>query len=113
MSGLWVLADLTPESRTTLLEALVILMVLVVAGGFGIMLIRRRLNADDESEASAGFSLAELKEMRDRGEITSEEYETTKRRVIDKVKANLAAAENKGKGTGGFPVIPPEKEEPS
>src|ERR1700743_2173824 len=113
MSGLSVLADLTPESRTTLLEALVILMVLVVAGGIGIMLIRRRLNADEEAEASAGFSLAELREMRNRGEITSEEYEINKQRVIDKVKSNLAARENKGKGTGGFPVIPPEKEEPS
>ncbi|HUO08515.1 MAG TPA: SHOCT domain-containing protein [Phycisphaerae bacterium] len=107
------LADLTPENRTTLLEALAILLVLVVVGGFGIMMIRRRLNANDEPEASAGFSLAELREMRDRGEITSEEYEITKRRVIDKVKSNLASREKKAKGSGGFPAIPPEKEEPS
>jgi hypothetical protein len=97
MSGLWMLADLTPESRNKLLVALSIMMVLVVVGGFGILLIRRRLNAPEDSDASAsvGFSLSELREMRDRGEITPEEYEITRARVIDKVKSSLAGPRKK------------------
>ena len=33
-----------------------------------------------------GFSLSDLRDMRDRGEITPEEYEQTRARVIAKVK---------------------------
>ncbi|MGN6367367.1 MAG: SHOCT domain-containing protein [Phycisphaerae bacterium] len=111
MRALWIVADLTPQGRTSLLTALAILMVIVVVGGAGILLIRRRLNAPDEPEAGVGFSLSELRAMRDRGELTAEEFETAKSRTIERVKANLAAAE-KRKLTGGFPVTPPDEQPP-
>jgi hypothetical protein len=108
MSFLFTLADLTPENRDKMLLALGILMVLVVVGGFGILMIRRRLNAQDDpaSSESVGFSLSDLRAMRDRGEITPEEYEITKARVIDKVKSGLAAKEKKQKSAGDFPMPP-------
>ncbi len=65
----------------------VILILLIVVGGAVIMMIRRRLrDAAANAGADAGFSLSDLRAMRDRGEITSDEYEQTRARVIAKVK---------------------------
>jgi hypothetical protein len=115
MSLLCTLADLTPDNRNKLLIALAILMALVIVGGFGILLIRRRLNNEEDADASAsvGFSLSELRAMRDRGELTAEEYEITKARVIDKVKSSLAGPQKKQKPTGGFPLTPPDEQPPA
>ena len=64
-----------------------LLIVLIIIGGTVIMIIRRRLrDAAANSAADAGFSLSDLRAMRDRGEITPEEYEQTRARVIAKVK---------------------------
>ena len=108
------LADLSPEARNQVLIALAIMMVLVMVGGFGILIFRRRLNAADDADGSAnvGFSLSDLREMRDRGEITAEEYEVTRMKVITKVKASLTSGPpgkisplppmgSKGDGTDG------------
>jgi hypothetical protein len=71
----------------------VVLMGVVIAGTLVILAIRRVLKRQDApAAADAGFSLSELRAMRDRGEITSEEYEQTRARVIAKVKANADAA---------------------
>jgi Short C-terminal domain len=64
-----------------------ILILLILIGGGIVMMIRRRLR--DEAPGSGtnpGFSLSDLRAMRDRGEITPEEYEQTRARVIAKVK---------------------------
>jgi len=51
-----------------------ILIVLIIIGGGVIMMIRRKLrDAAAGSGADAGFSLSDLRAMRDRGEITPEE----------------------------------------
>lgn len=96
---------LTVQQRNTLLVALGILLLIVIAGGVMLMVLRRRLTAAKAAENSAdgGFSLAELRKMRDRGEITPEEYERTRARVVTKVKASLGAAapgEEQGKAGG-------------
>ena len=58
--------------------------------GFGaIMFFRRKFMAATDADSVPGFSLAELREMRDRGEMTPEEYERTRARVIAKVKAKM------------------------
>jgi hypothetical protein len=68
-----------------------ILIALIVIGGGAIMFIRRRLrDAAANSGADAGFSLSDLRAMRDRGEITPEEYDLTRSRVIAKVKGKMA-----------------------
>jgi hypothetical protein len=77
----------------------IILIGVIVVGGAAIMLIRRKLrDSAASSSADTGFSLSDLRAMRDRGEITSEEYEQTRARVIAKVK--------------GKPVDPPRRETP-
>jgi hypothetical protein len=67
-----------------------ILIVVVVIGSVFIMILRRRMNAAHSSAQDAGFSLSDLRAMRDRGEITPEEYEQTRARVIAKVKSQAA-----------------------
>src|SRR4051794_15608027 len=58
--------------------------------GFGaIMFFRRKFMAAADADNVPGFSLAELREMRDRGEMTPEEYEQTRARGIAKVKAKM------------------------
>ena len=85
------LGELTPEQRVKALWALALLMVIVVIGGVALMVFRRHLTQADAADKSAnvGFSLAELRAMRDRGEITAEEYELTRARVVAKVKARI------------------------
>src|SRR5438128_619757 len=67
-----------------------LLMVAVVAG-FGVILLIRRYLRDPSAgqPADPGFSLSELRAMRDRGEITPEEYENTRARVIATVKRKM------------------------
>lgn len=70
------------------LVALVILLAVVLGGGLVIMLVRRKLYAPKGgSDTEGGFSLSELRAMRDRGDITPAEYEATRAHVIAKVKA--------------------------
>jgi len=97
-----VLAQLSPADQWKVLIALGIMMVLVVVGGFGILMFRRRLwgEEEDDNSSDVGFSLSDLREMRDRGEITPEEYEITRARVIAKVKSSLAGPPKKGGGKG-------------
>ena len=90
---MWMLAELTAEGRGKLLVTLGVLMVIVVVGFVGIMLIRRKWCAEDaSSEGDTGFSLASLRELRDRGEITREEYARASAKVVAKVKEVLEPA---------------------
>jgi hypothetical protein len=52
--------------------------------------------ADTSGSANTGFSLSDLREMVERGEMTKEEYERTRERIISKVRS--AANETKPKG---------------
>jgi hypothetical protein len=90
MNILFLLADgMPPGERETLLIWGGIIMAIVVVGFVGIMVLKRRLMSSGESHQAPGFSLSELREMRDRGEITPEEYARTRAHVIEKVKARL------------------------
>ncbi|MEE2906464.1 MAG: SHOCT domain-containing protein [Planctomycetota bacterium] len=60
------------------LEALMWLMLLlgaVLIGGFVILAIRRRYHAGKDEAISLSFNLATLRQMRDRGELTEEEFQ--------------------------------------
>jgi hypothetical protein len=102
-----ILADLSEKDRSSLLVWLGVLLGVVVVG-FGAILLLRRYLRDPAAggTGNVGFSLSELRAMRDRGEITSEEYERTRAMVIAKVKAAAARAEEQ---KGGAPEngVPP------
>lgn len=68
-----------------------ILIGVILVGSVVIMLLRRRINDPSATTSQdVGFSLSDLRDMRDRGEITPEEYEATRAKVIAKVKGQSA-----------------------
>jgi predicted nucleic acid-binding Zn ribbon protein len=80
-----------------------VLIALVIAGGVVVMLLRKRLLAKDDASADVGLFDA-LKQMRDRGEMTQEEYEAARRKVVEKTKAAMKASgstKSRGAGKGG------------
>jgi hypothetical protein len=111
MNAIQLIAELTPQARNQVLIALAIMMVLVMIGGCGILLFRRRLRqaVDADASGNVGFSLSDLREMRDRGEITSEEYEATRMKVIASVRNSLAV---KPPRKGSSPLPPPRPPTP-
>jgi hypothetical protein len=106
MSAWWIIADMTEKDRSTLLLWLGILLGSVIVG-FGLILVLRKMLKDPVSKETSdpGFSLSDLRDMRDRGEITPQEYEQTRALVIAKVKA--AAAREEEKRGGQMDGIPP------
>jgi hypothetical protein len=116
------LAQLT-ESQTRTVMVWGGAMILFCVAGFGaIMYLKKYMRTRGEARNDAGFSLSELKEMLYRGEITPEEYETTKAHVIAKVKGKLAGGGTVGRGKmperrlkaegGAPPAVPPESAPP-
>jgi hypothetical protein len=83
---------LSPQQRNAMLFWLGVLLVIVVIGFAVLMLFRRRLTEEQApSSQDVGFSLSDLRAMRDRGEITAEEYERTRAKVVANVKRMVDA----------------------
>ncbi|MCH2134338.1 MAG: SHOCT domain-containing protein [Phycisphaerales bacterium] len=53
---------------------LVILLAVVVGGALLIVFVRRRMNPEDGAAPRFSFNLETLREMRDKGELTEEEF---------------------------------------
>lgn len=70
---------------------LAILLAVVILGGAAILLIRNKFLSKDEDEQPAGFTLSDLRELRDSGEMSNEEYEAARAKMIAKVKQSLEA----------------------
>ncbi|GEM_PF-2995910 len=85
-------AETTDEAKTRAIIWLAIIMLMVLLGGGIILIMRSKLGAKEADRSSAhdvGFSLSDLRAMRDRGEITPEEYEVTRARIIAKIKGTV------------------------
>jgi hypothetical protein len=93
--------DLPPVAREGLLIWGGVIMAAAVVGCVAIMILKRRLMSPGEGEQVPGFSLSELREMRDRGEMTPEEYERTRARVIAKVKGKMVEGPKGKRGEKG------------
>ena len=59
-----------------------VLVVAVIAGFVLVAWAKRRLKADDRPAASAGFTLADLREMHRSGQITAEEFERARTKLV-------------------------------
>jgi len=68
-----------------------ILIALCLVGGTAILLLRRRLFQKENDDAVAGSLFEQLRAMRDRGEISPEEFEQTRQSMIRRVKEKSAA----------------------
>jgi hypothetical protein len=71
-----VLADFS-DAPSIIFRSLV-LIVLVVAGFYAIMRVRRWLKEEDEPDRGIGFSLSDFRELHRRGEMSTEEFEKLK-----------------------------------
>jgi hypothetical protein len=97
-----------------------VLAVLILLGGGVAIWLKKRM-AVNRDDSSAGFILADLRGMRDRGEISPEEFEIAKSRMIEGIKASATRDSEKSgdhtKPTPGSarplrqvaPTVPPRK----
>ena len=69
-----------------------VLLVATVVVGFGIRALRRRVFPEQEPPPDQLWTLEDLREMRDCGRLSEEEFETLRARVI----ARMAGAERDG-----------------
>lgn len=81
-----------------------ILVAVVVGAGVAIMAIRRRLLSKSGALEAAGSLLDSLRAMRDRGEMTDEEYEAARVAARDRMAERLTGRPP-GPGLGG--IAPP------
>ena len=86
MSMIRVLASSIEEAQSQTFYWSAVIMGVAVVGFVIIMIIKRIMKSRQPETHEAGFSLSDLRAMRDRGEITPEEYEQTRTNVIAKVK---------------------------
>ncbi len=95
----------SPDSTLKVLLFIGLLIVVATAGGLLVLWVRRRIlsrGADAESQASL---LDGLRAMRDRGELSPEEYERARRSVVDRVRAGLRDSVRNGlHGDGATPL---------
>jgi hypothetical protein len=61
------------------------LVVLALVGGVLMLWTRRMATGQGGPTETAGFGLDELQAMRDRGEITAEEHERARRRMVERL----------------------------
>ena len=69
-----------------------VLLVVALVVGLGIRALRRRVFPEEEAPPDQLWTLEDLREMRDRGKLSEEEFETLRARVI----ARMAGAERAG-----------------
>ena len=87
-----------------------ILAVFILLGG-GIAIWLRKRMAVNRDDSSAGFILADLRGMRDRREISPEEFESAKSRMIEGIRAS-ATRDPAESGAGMKPTSDPDRSNP-
>jgi flagellar biosynthesis/type III secretory pathway M-ring protein FliF/YscJ len=76
---------------------IVLLIILCIAGFVIIMSVKRRIfDESKEQDQSAATLMESLEHMRKSGEISQEEYEQTRRTVIEKTRAMLNEQDDQG-----------------
>lgn len=69
---------------------IILLIVLAIIGGLVIFSVKRRIFDDsNEQDQSAGTLMESLEQMRRSGEISEEEYQQTRRTIIERTRAML------------------------
>lgn len=84
-------ADLTP-----LLVWIAVLIAIAIVGGVVLLAIRRRLFAPPPTRhESLGGLMDDLRAMHARGDLSDEEYEATRRRMVDAARSENADPESR------------------
>lgn len=79
---------LTAGASTTILVAVGVLIVLLVVAGLIILRVRAKLLARDDASDVSKSMLGELRAMRTQGVISEEEFNSIKRRLVERVSAD-------------------------
>lgn len=86
----------TSEDRAAVLFWCGVLLVAAMALGLIAWFLRRRFGKEDPPDASAmtgmGFTLADLRQMRDEGQLSVEEYDYARRKLIAKTRQSMEQA---------------------
>ncbi len=86
----------TAEEQYKLFLAGGILMALVVVGFGAIAILKRKVKKHEDEPPAEGFTLADLREMRERGDLTEEEFQAAKAKVIKATTAPRTSEESGG-----------------
>lgn len=81
-----------PDGRTAFMQMLpwlIGLLVIVILGGAALVIVRNRLKASETASPDTGFTLADLRALRDRGEISEQEYHVARNKIVTSVKKSL------------------------
>ena len=92
----------TPQSGAgafDLLIALGLIAAFAAVGGVAIIIVRRALRAPPPTPG--GFSFGDLRELRDAGEITPEEFEAARASIIAHAKRPASGADATGRKRNG------------
>jgi hypothetical protein len=82
---------------------------LIVAGWLTVWQVKRRMQGTDEVLGNAGFTLSDLRRLHKSGQMSDEEFEKAKARVVDAARRAAARdeAQKSGKGSANPPLIDP------
>ena len=89
------LADLPVGS---IIKLSLLLVVVIIIGWVTVWQVRRRLQSPDET-SGAGFTLSDLRQLHKSGQMSDEEFDRAKARVVDAAKR--AAERDKDKAAAG------------
>jgi len=87
----------------SILPYAVIIIFITVVGGIVMMISRRKIDAAG-SGGPVGFTLADLKELRDRGELSEAEYDRARQDVIERARRAFRTGD-RGEGAGRGPSV--------
>jgi hypothetical protein len=105
LAALSLLAD--DDDSFGVVFACIFLLIVVIAGGYAVLWLRRRFwGADDGDGTHVGFTLGDLRQLHKSGQLSTEEYEKAKEKIVAAAKR---AAERDVAGSKPAPQqLPPE-----
>lgn len=104
----WLVAQTSTKDVSDMLPWLMVLLVAVVIGLFAVTRVKRWLKREEEPTVRSGFTLGDLRLMRQRGEITAEEFDRTKAQVIAAAQRAAARPSTTPPIPGTFEVLEPK-----
>ncbi len=87
-----------------------LLIALLVAGFFGVSMLRRKMKEDDtvlRTPGTGGFTLTDLRELHASGKLTDDEFDKAKHTIVEAARASAARQAQEGKAKASPPRKPP------
>ena len=101
---------LAQMSASSIVTWSLVLVALIVAGWVTVWQVRRRLTKPDET-AGTGFTLSDLRQLHKTGQMSDEEFERAKAKVVDAARRATARADGRSQaataGARAHELLPP------